>query len=62
MTHTTPCADCGAPANGPPGPPTGWELEDGRVVCHECFTADFRATVRAAQLSRTLRHFRDTHP
>jgi recombinational DNA repair protein (RecF pathway) len=62
MTHPTPCADCGAPANGPPGPPTGWELEDGRIVCHECCVVDFRATVRAAQFSRTLRHFRDTNP
>lgn len=53
------CANCGGPAAGPPGPPTGWQLEDGRIVCHECFTTDFRATVRAAQLARTLRHLRD---
>ena len=59
------CADCGAPAGGPPGPPEGWRLEDAdgiRIVCHSCFTADFRATVRAQQLSQTLKHFRNTNP
>ena len=56
------CADCGAPAGGPPGPPDGWQLADDRTVCHDCFTTHFRATVRAQQLSRTLKHFRDTNP
>jgi hypothetical protein len=62
MTHPITCSDCGAPAGGPPGPPTGWQLEDGRTVCHDCCVLDFRATVRAQQLSKVLRHFRDTHP
>ena len=62
MNHPIACSDCGAPAGGPPGPPDGWQLEDGRTVCHGCCTLDFRATVRAQQLSKALRHYRDTHP
>jgi len=29
------CADCGGPV-GETGPPDGWQLEDGRTVCHTC--------------------------
>ena len=66
MTTTTVepplCADCGAPAGGPPGPRDGWQLDDGRIVCHDCCVTDFRASVRAQQFSRTLEHFRNTNP
>lgn len=57
------CANCGAPAGGPPGPPDGWRLDDGSIVCLDCCTTDLRATVRARQLSRTLRsHHPDANP
>ncbi len=62
MTHPITCANCGGPAAGPPGPPTGWQLEDGRIVCPDCFTADLRATVRAAQFAKALRHLHDIDP
>lgn len=34
------CADCGTPIGLDRGPPDGWQLEDGRTVCHECCVAD----------------------
>lgn len=36
------CADCGMSPYGPPGPPDGWQLEDGRTVCHACCAKDTR--------------------
>jgi ribosomal protein S27AE len=40
------CADCGTPIGEDGGPPDGWELEDGRVVCGRCCVKD---TVRLAE-------------
>ncbi len=34
------CADCGGPIGQDKGPPDGWQLEDGRTVCHACCVAD----------------------
>ena len=39
------CADCGGPV-GETGPPDGWQLEDGRTVCHTCCRKDFGAFAR----------------
>jgi hypothetical protein len=36
------CADCGGPIGKDSGPPDGWQLEDGRTVCHSCCRADFQ--------------------
>lgn len=36
------CADCAGPIGQDTGPPDGWQLEDGRTVCHSCCRADFR--------------------
>ncbi len=35
-----PCADCGGLVGKDHGPPDGWQLEDGRTVCHACCVAD----------------------
>lgn len=34
------CADCGGPIGEDRGPPDGWQLEDGRTVCHACCMKD----------------------
>ena len=34
------CADCGAPIGHDARPPDGWQLEDGRTVCHACCVQD----------------------
>ena len=36
------CADCGAQIGQDEGPPDGWQLEDGRTVCHACCVKDTR--------------------
>ena len=41
------CADCGGPIGQDKGPPDGWQLEDGRTVCHSCCCVDFRQLVNA---------------
>ena len=35
------CADCGGPVGLDDGPPDGWQLDDGRTVCHACCVVDF---------------------
>lgn len=47
MADPIPCADCGRPAAGSPGPPDGWRLEDGRTVCDACCVADTKRLVQA---------------
>jgi hypothetical protein len=39
------CADCGGPIGKDNGPPDGWQLEDGRTVCHSCCCADLKKFV-----------------
>jgi hypothetical protein len=34
------CADCGGRIGQDNGPSDGWQLEDGRTVCHACCGAD----------------------
>jgi len=34
------CADCKAAIGKDAGPKDGWQLEDGRTVCHACCVAD----------------------
>ena len=41
------CADCGGPIGQDKGPLDGWQLEDGRTVCHACCVVDFRRIVDA---------------
>ena len=36
------CDDCGKALGSDKGPPEGWQLEDGRTVCHACCAADTR--------------------
>ena len=35
------CADCGEKIGQDKGPDDGWQLQDGRTVCHACCVADF---------------------
>jgi hypothetical protein len=42
--HTI-CADCKDPIGQDEGPPDGWQLEDGRTVCHVCCVKDTRRLV-----------------
>lgn len=50
------CADCGGPIGEDNGPPDGWQLEDGRTVCHACCVADFKLICDAAiELNRSMR-------
>jgi hypothetical protein len=44
------CADCGGPIGQDKGPPDGWQLENGRTVCHSCCVADFCKLVDTALL------------
>lgn len=46
------CADCGGLIGNDRGPPDGWQLEDGRTVCHRCCAEDTKKTI--AQLRKTL--------
>jgi hypothetical protein len=41
------CADCGGPIGQDGGPSDGWQLEDGRTVCHTCCRVDFRRQIEA---------------
>lgn len=34
------CADCNGVIGHDDGPPDGWQLEDGRTVCHSCCVRD----------------------
>lgn len=34
------CAMCGCEIGKDAGPPDGWQLEDGRTVCHSCCAKD----------------------
>ena len=34
------CADCNGTIGEDEGPPDGWQLDDGRTVCHACCVAD----------------------
>ena len=36
------CDECGATIGNDDGPRDGWQLEDGRTVCHACCVADTR--------------------
>lgn len=38
------CADCGVLLNYD-GHKDGWQLEDGRIVCHSCCVKDFKKLV-----------------
>ena len=48
------CADCNGPIGQDDGPPDGWQLEDGRTVCHACSVADFGRVVRQILVMRVL--------
>ena len=41
------CADCGCEVGHDKGPPDGWQLEDGRTVCHACCVADTKKVFNA---------------
>lgn len=46
MTTTpTTCADCGTEIGHDAGPRDGWQLEDGRTVCHACCVEDTKRTL-----------------
>jgi hypothetical protein len=36
------CADCDGPIGQDKGPSDGWQLLDGRTVCHACCVKEFR--------------------
>lgn len=56
------CHDCGGPVGQDKGPPDGWQLEDGRTVCHACCVADFCGLVDAALNSFSEQFCRDLLP
>ena len=37
------CADCGGDLYCGSGPRDGWQLEDGREVCHACCVVDLQS-------------------
>ncbi len=43
--QTVKCADCGGSIGKDNGPSDGWQLEDGRTVCHGCCVADTKGFV-----------------
>lgn len=44
------CADCKAEIGKDAGPKDGWQLDDGRTVCHACCVADTtKAQLEVAQ-------------
>jgi hypothetical protein len=45
MKESVKCADCGGVVGVGRGPADGWQLEDGRVVCHRCCVADTKRVV-----------------
>lgn len=46
------CDDCGFEI-GDDSPVDGWEMEDGRVICHSCCCSDFSVLVdRAIALNK----------
>ena len=48
------CADCAGPIGQDAGPKDGWQLEDGRTVCHQCCAADtLRQIVRDKAIDTT---------
>ena len=48
------CADCAGPIGQDAGPQDGWQLEDGRTVCHQCCAADtLRQIVRDKAIDTT---------
>ena len=50
------CADCDGPIGEDNGPLDGWQLEDGRTVCHACCVADTKLICDAViELSRSMR-------
>ena len=40
------CADCGTLIGKDRGPKDGWQLEDGRTVCHQCCVVDTKKFVK----------------
>lgn len=34
------CTDCGGQIGLDAGPSDGWEMDDGRIICHSCCVAD----------------------
>lgn len=48
------CADCGGEIGLDNGPPDGWQLDDGRTVCHACCVAEFGIFVnKVIKIGRT---------
>jgi len=45
------CADCGTEIGKDAGPKDGWQLEDGRTVCHACAAVDLK---KFAELKKFL--------
>jgi len=39
------CSNCGCKIGFDKGPPDGWELEDGRIVCNACCIVDTKKIV-----------------
>ena len=52
------CDACNGPIFTGEGPPDGWQLEDGRSVCHDCSAADLR---QIAETIRAESHLRQLH-
>lgn len=41
------CAECHGPIGKDDGPEDGWQMEDGRTLCHSCCVADTQQVVNS---------------
>jgi len=46
------CADCGNKIGQDNGPLDGWELEDGRIVCHSCCVIDTKKMIKSTKYKK----------
>ena len=54
VAPATRCADCGGEIGRDSGPRDGWQLEDGRTVCHKCAVAELRRFTEVMRLLKEI--------
>jgi len=48
------CADCGNKINQDNGPPEGWELENGRIICNSCCVINTKKMIKLMELMKAF--------
>lgn len=48
-SQTEMCDECGGPIYCGKGPPDGWQIDDGRNLCHACCVHDLTRVADAAK-------------